>query len=230
MAELVTSETFYDLDCTKSNAVTIAVKEYKVEKALGICNNHEFMTKANRMLSQFDNARIISGDMIELPLGEADVIFFWSYNESAVSSMLEKFDLELKIGSRIISLWSPPGMVIPNKIDFPFFVCCTPFKYAKDVETQFKAIYGQECIDFTGAWMLGDKYIEAVEIVPSQYRRFLNILYSMIIWINAWNMDLACEEQVPPPIESYLGILNTFFNIDLSDMIERQPRNSVDQN
>jgi hypothetical protein len=52
----------------------------------------------------------------------------------------------------------------------------------------------------------------------------------MIIWINAWNMDLACEELIPPPVESYLGILKTFFNIDLSDMIERQPRNSVDQN
>jgi hypothetical protein len=34
-------------------------------------------------------------------------------------------------------------------------------------------------------------------------------------------MHLTCEEQIPPPVESYLGILRTFFNIDLSDMFEK---------
>jgi hypothetical protein len=43
----------------------------------------------------------------------------------------------------------------------------------------------------------------------------------MIFWINAWNMCLACEEQIPPPVKSYLGILRTFFNIDLSDMFNK---------
>jgi hypothetical protein len=60
-----------------------------------------------------------------------------------------------------------------------------------------------------------------LEVVPKQYLRFVNMLQSMIIWINAWNMGVACEDEIPPPVESYIGILKTFFNIDLSDMIHK---------
>jgi hypothetical protein len=42
-----------------------------------------------------------------------------------------------------------------------------------------------------------------------------------VIWINAWNMGVACEDEVPSPVHTYIGILKTFFNIDLSSMIER---------
>ncbi|MGA7141072.1 MAG: hypothetical protein WBX29_03595, partial [Nitrososphaeraceae archaeon] len=103
----------------------------------------------------------------------------------------------------------------------PFFVSRIPFTYAENVEKQFEKIYGQPCIDFTGSWLLAEKYIEGIETVSSQYKRFVNILYGMIIWINAWNMGVACEDEIPPPVESYLGILRTFFNIDLSDMFDR---------
>ena len=127
----------------------------------------------------------------------------------------------MKKGTRIISIWSPPGLVLPEKIDFPFFVSRTPFTYAENVEKQFEKIYGQSCIDFTGSWLLAEKYIDGIEIVSSQYKRFVNILYAMIIWINAWNMGVACEEEIPPPVESYMGILRTFFSIDLSDMFDR---------
>jgi hypothetical protein len=111
-------------------------------------------------------------------------------------------------------------MIIPDKIDFPFFVSRTPFKFAKSIEEQIKAIYGQNCLDFTAAWMLADKYIESLEVVPPRYKRFLNILYSMIIWINAWNMKVSCEDEIPPPVDSYLGILRTFFSIDLGSLIQ----------
>jgi hypothetical protein len=60
-----------------------------------------------------------------------------------------------------------------------------------------------------------------LEVVPTQYLRFVNMLQSMIIWINAWNMGVACEEKIPPPVETYTGILKAFFDIDLSDMISK---------
>jgi hypothetical protein len=47
------------------------------------------------------------------------------------------------------------------------------------------------------------------------------MLQSMIIWINAWNMGVTCEDEIPPPVQTYIGILKTFFNIDLSEMIHR---------
>ena len=55
--------------------------------------------------------------------------------------------------------------------------------------------------------------------MPGEYRRFVNMLQSMVIWINAWNMRVTCEDKVPPPVQTYVGILKTFFNIDLTGMM-----------
>jgi hypothetical protein len=35
-------------------------------------------------------------------------------------------------------------------------------------------------------------------------------------------MGVACEDKIPPPVQTYVGILRTFFNIDLSGMIKAQ--------
>jgi hypothetical protein len=112
-------------------------------------------------------------------------------------------------------------MTLPNKIDFPFFVSKKPFKRAQSIRQQIKAIYKTDCIDFTAAWLLAERYIDALEVVPGEYRRFVNMLQGMVIWINAWNMGVACEDEVPPPVQTYVGILKTFFNIDLTGMITK---------
>jgi hypothetical protein len=39
-------------------------------------------------------------------------------------------------------------------------------------------------------------------------------------------MDVACEEEVPPPVQTYIGILKTFFNIDMSNMIIKNGKNN----
>jgi hypothetical protein len=155
-----------------------------------------------------------------MDISDGNVFLFLSNDDRIIQKMIRKFSSELKFGSKIISIWSPPGLIMPDKIDFPFFVSSTPFKFAVSIEEQIKVVYGQKCLDFTAAWMLGDKYLESLEVVPSQYKRFLNILYAMIIWINAWKMKVSCEDEIPPPVESYLGILRTFFNIDMSSLIE----------
>src|SRR5216117_1499760 len=72
-----------------------------------------------------------------------------------IEKMIGKFSTELKDGSRIISIWSPPGLIMPDKINFPFFVSRTPFKFAKSIEAQIEVVYGQKCLDFTAAWLLG---------------------------------------------------------------------------
>jgi hypothetical protein len=46
----------------------------------------------------------------------------------------------------------------------------------------------------------------------------------MVIWINAWKMNVSCEDEVPPPVQTYLGILKTFFNIDMSSMITNKQK------
>ena len=135
--------------------------------------------------------------------------------------MTKRFKKELKDGARVITIWSPLTMTLPHKVEFPFFINKKPFKRVRSIKQQIKAIYGTECIDFTASWLLAERYIDALEVTPSEYKRFVNMLQSMVIWINAWNMRVSCEDEVPPPVQTYMGILRTFFDIDLASMIER---------
>lgn len=220
LASLNKNDIFYDLGCGNSNAIYIASREYKVKKAIGIEKRKIAVRETLKKTQGIKNVVVINEDIRRVDLSDGNVFLFWFHDDKITKKMTDKFTTELKDGSRIISIWSPPDLILPDKIDFPFFVSQTPFKFANSIEEQIKAVYGHKCLDFTAAWLLGDKYLESLEVVPAKYKRFLNILYSMIIWINAWNMEVACEDQIPPPVESYLGILKTFFNIDLSSLIE----------
>ena len=224
LARLSKNDIFYDLGCGSSNAVYLASTEYKVKKSIGIEKRKKSVASLLEKTRSLRNVRVIIDDIRKVNISDGNVFLFWFHDDIVIEKMMQKFSTELQKGSRIISIWSPPHMIIPDKIDFPFFVSRTPFKYAKSIEEQIKAIYGQKCLDFTAAWMLADKYIESLEVVPPRYKRFLNILYSMIIWINAWNMKVSCEDEIPPPVDSYLGILRTFFSIDLSSLIQDEDK------
>jgi hypothetical protein len=221
LAQLKSSDIFYDLGCGNSNAIMLAANEFGVKKSIGIERRKKVNTIIGQKINKIKNASLFKTDVNKVSLSNADVILFWYRNERFLRTVLKKFELELKKGTRVISIWSPPGLALPDKIDFPFFVSYAPLKYAANIQAQFKVVYGQDCIDFTGSWLLSEKYIDAIEVVPNQYKRFVTILSCMIIWINAWNMGLACEEEIPPPVKSYLGILRTFFSIDLLDMFSK---------
>jgi len=224
LARLKKNDIFYDLGCGNSNAVYIAATQYKVKKAIGIEKRKKSVIELSKKTRGLRNVKILIDDIRKVDISDGNVFLFWFHDDIVIKKMMQKFSTELQKGSRIISIWSPPHMIIPDKIDFPFFVSRTPFKFAKSIEEQIKAIYGQNCLDFTAAWMLADKYIESLEVVPPRYKRFLNILYSMIIWINAWNMKVSCEDEIPPPVDSYLGILRTFFSIDLGSLIQDEDK------
>jgi len=224
LARLKKNDIFYDLGCGNSNVVYIAATQYKVKKAIGIEKRKKSVIELSKKTRGLRNVKILIDDIRKVDISDGNVFLFWFHDDIVIEKMMQKFSTELQKGSRIISIWSPPHMIIPDKIDFPFFVSRTPFKYAKSIEEQIKAIYGQKCLDFTAAWMLADKYIESLEVVPPRYKRFLNILYSMIIWINAWNMKVSCEDEIPPPVDSYLGILRTFFSIDLGSLIQDEDK------
>lgn len=220
LARLSKNDIFYDLGCGSSNAVYIASTEYKAKKSIGIEKRKKSVASLLEKTRSLRNVRVIIDDIRKVNISDGNVFLFWFHDEKMINQMMKKFSTELREGSRIITVWSPPGLVIPLKSDFPFFVSRIPFKFAKSIEDQIKAIYGQKCLDFTASWVLGDKYLESLGVVPDQYKRFLNILYAMIIWINAWNMKVSCEDEIPPPVESYIGILRTFFSIDLKSLIE----------
>ena len=222
LANASKGDIFYELGSGNNNTITIAAKEFKVKRSVGIDIRKAVAVNARKKVSKLNNKiRIINGDIRTTDISDATVLLFWFTDPDIIDQMINRFENELKNGARIITIWSPPDLMLPTKTEFPFFVCEKPFKYAKNIKEQIKAIYGNPCIDFTASWLLVEKYLHELEVVPTQYIRFVNMLQSMIIWINAWNMGVACEDEIPPPVQTYIGILKTFFNVDLSDMIHK---------
>ena len=224
-AKLKKSDIFCHLGCGEGNAVAIAAKEFGVKKSIGIEIDKSLADKAVKNIAGIKNAYIINADIRKAEISDATILLFWFSDSDFVDALTKRFSKELKDGSRVITIWAPLGMTLPDKVEFPFFVNKKPFRHAKSIQQQIKSIYGTDCIDFTASWLLAQKYIDALEVTPNEYRRFVNILQSMVIWINAWNMNVACEDEVPPPVQTYVGILKTFFNIDMSSMITKKQNN-----
>jgi trans-aconitate methyltransferase len=221
-AKLKKSDIFYHLGCGEGNTVAIAAREFGVKKSVGIEIKKSVAAKARKQIAGIKNAEIIDADIRKADISDATVLLFWFNDPDIVDFMTKRFKKLLKDGARVITIWAPLGMTLPDRIDFPFFLSKKPFKRARSIRQQIKAIYNTECIDFTASWLLAERYIDALEVVPGEYRRFVNMLQGMVIWINAWNMGIACEDEVPPPVQTYVGILKTFFNIDLTSMIKAQ--------
>ena len=220
-AKLKKSDVFFHLGCGEGNAVDIAAKEFSVKKSVGVEVDKSMSDTASRKIAGITNANIINADVRRADISDATVLLFWFNDPDIVDAMTKRFRKELMDGARVITIWAPLGMTIPDKVEFPFLINKKPFKKAKTMQEQIRSIYGTDCIDFTASWLLAERYIDALEVTPPAYRRFVNILQSMVIWINAWNMNVACEDEVPPPVQTYFGILKTFFNIDVSSMMEK---------
>jgi protein-L-isoaspartate O-methyltransferase len=223
-AKLKKGDIFCHLGCGEGNTVAIAAKEFGVKKSIGIEIDKSIADNAYRQIAGLKNAYIINTDIRDADISEATVLLFWFSDSSLVDTLTKRFKKDLRNGARVITIWAPLTMTLPYKVEFPFFINKKPFKRARSIRQQIRSIYGTNCIDFTASWLLAERYIDALEVTPSEYRRFVNILQSMVIWINAWNMGVACEDEVPPPVQTYLGILKTFFNIDMSNMVGKEQK------
>jgi hypothetical protein len=219
-ARLRKTDIFYHFGCGTNSTISLAATEFNVKRSVGIEIRKSIANEASTRITGIENAHIVNQDIRKTSFSDATVILFWFTDAKIIRQMTKRFEKELSNGARIITIWSPLDLMIPAKAQFPFFVCKKPFCYAKSLSEQINAIYGNTCVDFTAAWLLSEKYIDALEVVQREHRRFLNMFHSMIIWINAWNSGVACENEIPPPVTTYIGILKTFFNIDLSILIE----------
>lgn len=203
------------------NPLRIAKEEFGVKKVIGVTQNDNFLQNAKIQTKNIEGIEIVKKSIQEIDISEATILFFWFNDVELIDKFSIKIEKELKPGSRLVTLLSPPGLMLPSVVDFPFIMCIKPFIYGVDLQQQIQSIYGNSCLDFTASWLLAEKYIKKLE-TPTRYSRFINILLSMTIWINAWNNGVACEKDIPPPVQSYIGILNTFFNLDLKDMIVKK--------
>ena len=220
-AELNENDVFYHLGCGNGNSISIALQEFKVKKSIGIDNNKDKIEHAQKLLSEkhISNGIFRCQDITVSDFSDATVILFWFSDEKIIEKMISKFE-NLSSGCKIITIWGPLTGYMPDKVDFPYILNVTPFKKAKSLRDQMLAIFNTDCIDFSVAWEFADRYSKAIGSKNSENDRFLTILQTLVIWINAKNLGIACGNEIPDPVKSYIGILKTFFNIEVEHLLD----------
>lgn len=197
------------------------LQEFNVKKAIGIDNNKDKIAHAQKLLEekQISNGLFRCQDVTVSDICDATVILFWFSDQKVIEKMIPKFE-RLKPGCKIITIWGPLTGFMPNKVDFPYILNVTPFKKAESLREQMLSIFNTDCIDFAVAWEFADRYSKVIGSKNSENDRFLTILQTLVIWINAKNLGIACGDDIPNPVKSYIGILKTFFNIEVEHLID----------
>ena len=218
---LTKNDIFYHLGCGKGNSIIIALEEFRVKKAIGIDNNKEKISQGQELLQKkhITNGSFRHQDITISDINDASVILFWFSDEKIIEEMIPKFQ-NLKPGCKIITIWGPLTGYMPDKIDFPYILNVVPFKKAESLRDQMLAIFNTDCIDFAVAWEFADRYSKAIGSKNVENDRFLTILQTVVIWINAKNLGIACGDEIPDPVKSYMGILKTFFNIEVEHLLD----------
>ena len=214
-AGLSDKDIFYHLGCGTGQGLEIAIKEFNVKNAVGIDTNKEKITHAKKRV----DCDLFCEDITDSDISEATVILFWFTNETIIEKMMKKF-VSLK-NCKIITIWSPLPECLPEKVQFPYIINQTPFKKAKDLQEQLLAIFGVKCVDFVTAWEFAERYTNAISGPESENDRFLTIIQSLVIWINAKNLGVACGDEIPESIKTYIGILRNFFNIEIEHLLKK---------
>ncbi len=211
---LGSNDIFYHLGCGDGKGVRIAVEEFKVKKGIGIDNNDQKINLAKNTLGKF-----LCEDIKIANFSDATVILFWFTDEEIIKSVMKKFEL-LKHGTKIITIWGPLPNCLPEKVNFPYIINTIPFKKANSLRDQLLAVFGVKCVDFVTAWEYAERYTKAIGDPKVKNDRILTIIQTLVIWINAKNLGVACREEIPESIKTYIDIMKMHFDIDFEHLLK----------
>lgn len=212
--DLGKDDVFYHLGCGDGKGVEIAVREFKVKKGIGIDINLEKINEAKNISGEF-----ICEDIKNSKIFDATVILFWFTDEEIIKHMKKKFD-KLKPGTKIVTIWGPLPDCLPEKVNFPYIINTVPFNKAETLQEQVLAVFGVKCVDFVTAWEFAERYTKAIGDPQVKNDRFLTIIQTLVIWINAKNLGVACREEIPESIKTYIEIMKMHFDIDFEHLLK----------
>ncbi len=216
--ELGENDVFYHFGCGDARGVEIAVEEYKVKKAIGIDNNNEKIKQGQQRVNSKKLAmELICNDVRNVEFSDATVILFWFTDEKIISEMMKKFE-KLNSETRIITIWGPLPDCIPDKVKFPYIINKIPFKRTNSLQEQILSVFGVKCIDFVTAWEFAERYTKAIG-TNVENDRFLTIIQTLTIWINAKNLGVSCGDIIPESIKTYINIMKTHYSIDFEYLL-----------
>jgi hypothetical protein len=212
--DLGKDDVFYHLGCGDGKGVEIAVREFNVKKGIGIDINLEKINQAKNISGEF-----ICEDIKNSKIYDATVILFWFTDEEIIKHMIKKFE-KLKPGTKIVTIWGPLPDCLPEKVNFPYIINTVPFNKAKTLQEQVLAVFGVKCVDFVTAWEFAERYTKAIGDPQVKNDRFLTIIQTLVIWINAKNLGVACREEIPESIKTYIEIMKMHFDIDFEHLLK----------
>ena len=219
-ADVGKRDVFYHLGCGNEIGIEIAINEFKVKKAVGIDNNPKKIQHAKEILEQKNiQGQLICNNIEESDISDASVILFWFTDDNLINKMLKKFE-NLKPGTKIITIWGPLIDCLPDKVNFPYIINKVPFKKAQNMQEQVLAIFGVKCIDFVTAWEFAERYTKSIGAPEVSNDRFLTIIQTLVIWINAKKLGVACGEEIPESIQTYINIMKMHFDIDFEYLLK----------
>jgi len=218
--DLGKDDVFYHLGCHDQRGLQIAKEEFKVKTVIGIDNNIEKIKNAQNIINEKDiDVKMVHQNIQESDLSNATVILFWFTDEEIINEMTKKFE-KLKPDARVITIWGPLPNYLPEKVNFPYIINKTPFQKAKNLQDQLLSVFGVKCIDFVTAWEFAERYTKSMSGSEIKNDRFLTILQTLIIWINAKELGVTCTEEVPESIRTYIGIMKMHFDIDFEYLLK----------
>jgi len=104
LAELKRGEVFFDLGAGDGRAVIMAAKDFGA-RAVGVELRDDLVKRALASVYEQglqDRVTIVSGDMFNVDLSSADVVFLY-LTTSANEKVKPKLEAELKLGVRVVS-------------------------------------------------------------------------------------------------------------------------------
>ena len=218
--DLGENDIFYHLGCGDEKGIEIAINQFKVKKAIGIDNNPEKIQQAKNNLEEKQiQAQLICKNIEESDISDATVILFWFTDEEIINKMSEKFEA-LKPETKIITIWGPLPDCLPNEVKFPYIINKTPFKKAQSMQEQLLSVFGVKCVDFVTAWEFAERYTKSIGSPEIKNDRFLTIIQTLVIWINAKKLGVACGEDIPEPIDTYIKLMKMNFDIDFEYLLK----------
>ena len=209
----------YHLGCGDGRGLAMAVSEFGAARAVGIDSDPAMAEAARAATAGLAGASVVRGDALEADLAGATVVLSWFADEAVAAGLARRFD-GLPDGCRIVTLWGPPPGCLPDSVRFPYVLSRTPLRRAGSVAEQVLAVLGVRCVDFATAWEHAELYTRAVEPPGAQNNRFVTILQTLVMWINARNLGVACGEGVPESIRTYMGILRNFYGIETAHLLD----------
>ena len=212
-------DVFYHLGCGDGKGIKIALQEFHVKKAVGVDNNMEKIQQAEKLVGEnnLERGKLLCENVMTTKIDDATAILFWFTDIEIIEKMKKRFQ-NLQDGTRIVTVWGPLPECLPTQVDFPYIMNQVPFKHA-NLKEQILAIFGVKCIDFVTAWEYAERYTKAIASHNVDNDRFLTILQSLVIWINAKNLGITCEDDIPPPIKNYMEILKKIFGIEVEHLL-----------